>query len=212
MLSERLLEIALLGSEWVLYVLIGLSIVSIAVMFERALFFYRHHKIHKAFGSQIEDALRKGDIDKTEEMLNKTSGMLANVIRSGLLGAKKNRQAAQMMVHAGLVQMQQEMERHLSILGTLGNNAPFIGLFGTVLGIIQAFHDLSLDVKGGASAVMAGISEALIATAAGLFVAIPAVIAYNYFMRLSARVLASTQSITDTLIAFIPDGNGGDEK
>jgi len=113
------------------------------------------------------------------------------------------------MVHAALVTEQQRLERRLSILGTLGNNAPFIGLFGTVLGIIRAFHDLSLDVKGGASVVMTGISEALIATAAGLFVAIPAVIAYNYFQRRTARAIAQAQAAADTLIAFMPAGETG---
>jgi biopolymer transport protein ExbB len=75
------------------------------------------------------------------------------------------------------------LEKRLGILATFGNNAPFIGLFGTVLGIIKAFHSLSTSTEFGVRVVMAGISEALVATAMGLFVAIPAVIAYNYFVR-----------------------------
>src|SRR5262249_34272273 len=74
-------------------------------------------------------------------------------------------------------------ERHLAYLATLGSNAPFIGLFGTVLGIIKAFHDLAGNQAGGPSAVMSGVSEALVATAIGLMVAIPAVVAFNYFNR-----------------------------
>jgi biopolymer transport protein ExbB len=75
------------------------------------------------------------------------------------------------------------LERNLAFLGTLGANAPFIGLFGTVLGIIKAFHDLAGSQSGGPAIVMAGISEALVATAVGLLVAIPAVVAFNYFNR-----------------------------
>ncbi|MDD2449355.1 MAG: MotA/TolQ/ExbB proton channel family protein [Sulfurimonas sp.] len=75
------------------------------------------------------------------------------------------------------------LEKRLGILATFGNNAPFIGLFGTVLGVINAFAALSNESEFGVNAVMGGISEALVATAAGLFVAIPSVIAYNYFVR-----------------------------
>jgi biopolymer transport protein ExbB len=94
------------------------------------------------------------------------------------------------------------LERYLGILGTLGNNAPFIGLFGTVLGIIKAFADLSRSGGGGGAAVvMAGISEALVATAVGLFVAIPAVMAFNIFQRLLKRVVGRSNSLANAIVA-----------
>jgi biopolymer transport protein ExbB len=93
------------------------------------------------------------------------------------------------------------LERRLAFLGTLGNNAPFIGLFGTVIGIIKAFHDLSMDTSSGARVVMAGISEALVATAMGLFVAIPAVVAYNYFQRRIRARLAASDALAHVLLA-----------
>ncbi|MCX5716204.1 MAG: MotA/TolQ/ExbB proton channel family protein [Candidatus Omnitrophica bacterium] len=86
------------------------------------------------------------------------------------------------------------LESRLALLGTLGANAPFIGLFGTVLGIIHAFHNLAMNAKGGPSIVMAGISEALVATALGLFVAIPAVAAYNYFVRYIRKIMVSSEN------------------
>jgi biopolymer transport protein ExbB len=93
-----------------------------------------------------------------------------------------------------------EIESGLTVLATLGANAPFIGLFGTVLGIIQAFGALGSSQSTGTS-VMTGISEALIATAVGLFVAIPAVIAFNFFSR-SLRVLISNcEALRDVYIA-----------
>ncbi len=76
-----------------------------------------------------------------------------------------------------------KLERFTSIVGTIGGTAVYIGLFGTVLGIIRAFHDVSKTASGGMDVVTAGISEALICTAAGLIVAIPAVVSYNYFVR-----------------------------
>lgn len=96
-------------------------------------------------------------------------------------------------VIAGATQSERlKMERGLAYLGTLGNNAPFIGLFGTVLGIIRAFRDLSANTIEGSAAVMAGIAEALVATAVGLLVALPAVAIFNAFQRaIRAQVVAS---------------------
>ncbi|MBM4394919.1 MAG: MotA/TolQ/ExbB proton channel family protein [Deltaproteobacteria bacterium] len=209
MLTEALLEVTLIGSEWVLYLLIFLSVVSVAVMVERAIYFRRNAAAWAALSGKVAPVLRGGDLRGLSSLLGAWAGSEAEVLRAGLEGAGRGRESAERMVHAALVTEQQRLERRLSILGTLGNNAPFIGLFGTVLGIIRAFHDLSLDVKGGASVVMTGISEALIATAAGLFVAIPAVIAYNYFQRRTARAIAQAQAAADTLIAFMPAGETG---
>jgi len=86
------------------------------------------------------------------------------------------------------------LESHLSILATFGNNAPFIGLFGTVLGIIQAFHTIGSNNAFDVQPIMQGISEALIATATGLFVAIPCVMAYNYFTRRVKVVLTHKEA------------------
>jgi biopolymer transport protein ExbB len=93
------------------------------------------------------------------------------------------------------------MEKHLGILGTLGNNCPFIGLFGTVLGIIKAFADLSHNQGGGAAVVMAGIAEALVATAVGLMVAIPAVVAYNVFQGRVRRTLGRVDAVAHLILA-----------
>jgi biopolymer transport protein ExbB len=89
------------------------------------------------------------------------------------------------------------MERGLTVLATLGSNAPFIGLFGTVLGIISAFAALGGTTQGGANSVMSGISEALVATAIGLLVAIPAVVAYNVFSRRIRVLLQECESLKD---------------
>jgi biopolymer transport protein ExbB len=105
------------------------------------------------------------------------------------------------------------LERRLAFLGTVGNNAPFIGLFGTVIGVIQAFEALGKEDKVSAAAtaaagmapqqVMAAIAEALVATAIGLFVAIPAVAAYNIFMRKSKAILANTEALSRVLLSHL---------
>jgi biopolymer transport protein ExbB len=99
----------------------------------------------------------------------------------------------------------------LAFLGTLGNNAPFIGLFGTVLGVIRAFADLATHPSsGGAGTVMAGISDALIATAVGLFVALPAVVMFNLYQRWIRRATQRSTALGHAAVAFLkarPQGN-----
>jgi biopolymer transport protein ExbB len=102
------------------------------------------------------------------------------------------------------------LERNLGILGTLGNNAPFIGLFGTVLGIIKAFADLARSPGGGnAGVVMAGISEALVATAVGLLVAIPAVVAYNVLQGRVRRTLSRIDVVAHLILSAVEDAAPG---
>ena len=92
------------------------------------------------------------------------------------------------------------LERWMLLLGTLGNNAPFIGLFGTVLGVIKAFHDLAQS-GAGPEVVMAGLSEALVATAVGLLVALPCVFAFNLLSKRVKDLAAETQSLGRRMIA-----------
>ena len=160
--TSRILSFTLYGSAWVLWLLIGLSVASLAVMIERFWYF----ATHRVDIGQLADDMRASVGDRAAV----PSGAGAEDV---LAGAKEGAAARERM----------RLERNLSYLATLGSNAPFIGLFGTVLGIIKAFHDLARNQSGGPSVVMAGISEALVATAVGLLVAIPAVVAYNFFNR-----------------------------
>ena len=104
------------------------------------------------------------------------------------------------------------LERNLAFLATLGSNGPFIGLFGTVLGIIKAFHDLASSQAGGASTVMSGISEALVTTAVGLLVAIPAVVALNYFSRCVKVRLAEVDWVAHLAAGDVESGWAGREE
>jgi len=162
MLTERLLSVSLLGAEWVLWLLLATSVVSVGIMIERWLVL---RKAPARLSTRVLQAHESWAVAMaTKEHPSKGGELGLDAYVEGLLSEER------------LI-----LERHLAFLGTVGANAPFVGLLGTVLGIIRAFHDLSRNAGGGAGAVMAGISEALVATAVGLLVAIPAVIAYNYF-------------------------------
>jgi biopolymer transport protein ExbB len=137
-------------------------------------------------------------------LLSGQDTMEARVLEAGLGMVERGRRAVAETMDAELVRQRTRFDANLIFLGTLGNNAPFIGLFGTVLGIIKAFRDLSLaEGTTGTSAqvVMSGISEALVATAVGLAVALPAVVAYNYFKTVLKRTVSNTETLSKTVSA-----------
>jgi biopolymer transport protein ExbB len=199
-ITERLLAFTLLGSEWVLWLLIVLSILSVAVMVERWLAFPRRAPDLDNLAANLLESLGRGDIGAARKAIGEPQTPEARVGLVGLSEMKRGRDAVGEAMASAKARERLALERRLGILGTLGANAPFIGLFGTVLGIIKAFADLAQNQgAGGAAVVMRGISEALVATAVGLLVAIPAVIAYNIFQ---GRVRRTMQRI-DTMAHLI---------
>jgi biopolymer transport protein ExbB len=156
----------------------------------------------------------KGDLAGAAALATSDS-MEADVIRAAAGVAQSGQEAVEKAVASTIDRRRLEYEQWLFVLGTLGNNAPFIGLFGTVLGIIRAFADLAVGTgrsgAGGASTVMAGISEALVATAVGLFVAIPAVLAFNIFQRLLKRVVGRSNALGNAIASGLHVSRAGKE-
>ena len=208
-LTERILGFTLLGSEWVLWLLIGLSVLSVAIMVERALFL-RARGDGDALARELGTLLRGGDVEGARQALAGRTAPAAAVAAAGLDCYDRGSSAVGEAMAGAKARLRIDMERNLGVLGTLGNNAPFIGLFGTVLGIIKAFADLARNQSGGAAAVMAGISEALVATAVGLMVAIPAVIAFNFFQGKVRKSLARVDAIAHMVLATIPESDNSD--
>lgn len=198
---DKLLAITLLGSEWVLWLLLALSVISIAVIIERALFFMRIRVDFSKFAEELSQKVIERDIDGAKKICESSPAIESQVVLRGLEYQDKGASAMEQGMASYIMGEKQKLDHGLVILGTLGNNAPFIGLFGTVIGIIQAFHDLATNPAGGPSVVMSGISEALVATAVGLIVAIPAVIAYNGYQRVVKRRLANAEAVKKLLMA-----------
>ena len=200
MIEQRLLAFALLGARWVLWLLVGLSVLSVTVMLERGLYFGQR-RMSKRFPELLR-LCQDGSLDKAAQ-LAEGDAMEAEVVRVAARVAGSGQQAVEKAVASTIDRRRLDYERWLFVLGTLGNNAPFIGLLGTVLGIMSAFADLAAHpaAAAGASTVMAGISEALVATAVGLAVAIPAVMAYNIYQRLLKRVVGRSQSLGNAIAA-----------
>ena len=140
-------------------------------------------------------ASEKDDVPAIEKILNHDKSSLASVALSVFTNVQHRHLDFEECMSIALSEEKLLLESRIVFLGTIASVAPFLGLFGTVLGIINAFHGLSVQKQGGAL-VMAGISEALVATALGLFVAIPAVTAYNYFVRYIKKLLVSSENFT----------------
>lgn len=182
-IDATLLDIMLrAGSRWVLWLLIFLSFAAVAVMIERLWFFIKERKPTGEIEAALK-ALRTKGVADASKLLEGLPSMHATVVRACLSRAADGPASVDEHRAAVVEGERQRYEKRLAFLGTLGNNAPFIGLFGTVLGIIRAFADLSESSANGTQAVMAGISESLVATGVGLLVALPAVAAYNAFSR-----------------------------
>jgi biopolymer transport protein ExbB len=190
------------GAEWVMYALAVLSVLSVAVILERAIFFWRYGRSRSEI---LVPLLFAGRLEDARSVVSRRHGLEAEVVRAALAAAPGGPAAVAELVASTIRRERHAYERGLGFLGTLGSNAPFLGLFGTVVGIIKAFADLGVGVaKGaGASAVMAGLSEALVATAVGIFVAIPAVVAFNVYGRRLRTVTARAEAVAHALASHL---------
>ncbi len=206
-LVQWVVESQLLDAVWVLYFLILLSVISLVVFLERLIFFGRNRSDFSRLATSIEGLLQGGDWEGFQKEIKGMRGVEASVIGRALASVERGALAVEEVMGGVLAMEKLRMERGLTFLGTVGSNAPFIGLFGTVLGIIRAFRDLSMNQQEGAAVVMAGISEALVATAVGLFVAIPAVVAYNFLQRRIKEIISNANSLNRLVLARIRGDN-----
>lgn len=205
-----------LGASWVLYLMLVLSIVSLAVMLERAWLYWSLRDDAASLMRDLGRFLRAGDLEGARKRLEGSPSAEAAVVIAGIVEAKMGAEAAEEAMNGASALQKLKLEKRLTFLGTLGNNAPFIGLLGTVIGIVGAFDELgkSKGTAGAAAvapeAVMTNISEALVATAVGLIVAIPAVAAFNWFQRVVRSTLANTEALSHVLLAHLKaTGTGG---
>ncbi len=202
------------GAEWVMWLMLGLSVISVAIMLERAWFYWSLRDDVAVLATELRALLRKNDLEGAKKRMERSPSAEAAVVVAGLEEADRGARAADEAMRGAAALQRLKLERRLAFLGTLGNNAPFIGLFGTVIGVVMAFEALGDEkvVQGAAEAaanlgapqqVMAAIAEALVATAVGLAVAIPAVAMYNVFQRQARAILANTEALSRVLLAHL---------
>lgn len=195
-----------IGVVWVLDLLILLGIGSIAVTIARMLFLWQNRVPVADLQPKVLSALQQGP-KAAEDLLSGYTGMEAQVVLAGVREMHRGPDAVAEIMAAKEAVEKQRYEKFLNFLSSVGANSPFIGLLGTVIGILGAFADLKEQVgQTGASRqamIMGSISEALVATAVGLFVAIPAVIAYNQFRTIVKKTQANTDALSAILLAHL---------
>jgi biopolymer transport protein ExbB/TolQ len=216
-IGSHLLDLMLrAGSSWILYLLLGLSLAAVTIMLDRIWFYVQERSPTAALAAALAE-LRKSGPPAALKKLTDARSMEAAVARACLSHAEDGVAAVEERKAGAIEEERTRYERRLAFLGTLGNNAPFIGLFGTVLGIIRAFRDLAGNSLQGTQAVMSGIAEALVATGVGLLVALPAVAAYNIFTRRVERATSASEVLAHEILAVLkaappPGGDAAAEK
>lgn len=182
-----------------LAVLVVLSVYSLALVWQKYALYRQVVGPLPELVARLRRIIESGKLAEAVSLCKTAKGPASDVVMAALRGpsGKEERRAA---AERTLEREVAALERGLPVLGTIGSTAPFIGLFGTVLGVMRAFRDLAGAANAGPGVVAVGISEALIATAAGLFVAIPAIVAYNYFTSRANRFSDELRWLTDEIL------------
>jgi biopolymer transport protein ExbB len=200
-----------LGTGWILMLMLLLSVISLAIMLERVWLYWSLRDDIDELMRDMGRLLRSGDLEGARQRLEASRSAEAAVMIAGLVEADRGADSADEAMKGASALQRLKLEKRLAFLGTLGNNAPFIGLLGTVIGIVAAFDELSKTKMAAASgatqlapeAVMGRISEALVATAIGILIAIPAVAAYNAFQRVVRGTIANTEALGHMLLSYL---------
>jgi biopolymer transport protein ExbB len=191
-----------------MYVLIFCSVINLAIIIDRIIFFLKYRGDFADFIKNLTDRLNSKEApEKIAAWCSGQNMLEASVAAVGLERGADSQKAAEESMTATMIAARTRFERGIIILGTLGNNTPFIGLFGTIIGIMQAFHALSTATNTGPEVVMSSIAEALVATAIGILVAVPAVIAYNFFNRAIKKKMANSDTTARIILSHIDSKN-----
>jgi len=209
-LSGAFVDFAQLGADWVLWLLIGLSVVSVGVMIDRFLWFKNRDTNTETFTRELRGAFERDEVERLETKYKDHPSIPVQVGLRGLAERGRGPEAVAEAMHGERARWRRGADRNLMVLGTLGNNVPFIGLFGTVLGVINAFQSLTVKTAEAETQTLGAIAEALVATAVGLLVAIPAVIAFNFFTRKLKIVMGGADEVAHTVLSLVHGAEHGD--
>ncbi len=188
-------------------VLVACSILSVAIILERLIYYWRQSRVRRVdFMAQVRALVKKGEVNRALEISKNTNAPFSRVVYAGLILQSGDEELISNVMQRQTTIEINLLERYTGITGTIGSVAVYIGLFGTVLGIIRAFREISASSSGGLSLVINGIAEALICTAGGLAVAVPAVVFYNYFSKKVDSFTADMDLCASEIIDMVKNG------
>lgn len=196
------------GVGWVLWTLFGLFGLNVVIFLERLLYFFRRSENTNRLAALLDTTISRGGREEALSAFRGRRSVGASVAATGLLLYDRGLKAAEMAMQSAVIIERKALESRLGIIGTLANNAPFVGLLGTVIGIVLAFDALGSGSQAGGLAseeLMLAISEALVATAVGIGVALPAVVTYNYLQRRLAEIICDAEALSRLVVAYLAD-------
>jgi biopolymer transport protein ExbB len=202
-IQAKITSLAAMGATWVMWLLVGLSVAGLAVALERIIYYALHSENLRRLKAEVLALLRRGDSAGARARLLESKALEAQVVAAGLEEPADGPAAAEERMNAAAQLVKLRMEKRLAFLGTLGSNAPFLGLLGTVIGIVRAFHELNGAGGRVTSGLMSEIGEALVATAVGILVALPAIASYNYFQRVIKARITRADSFGKEALALL---------
>ena len=183
----------------VMVIILLCSVLTLGFAIERAIYFWNRRGNPDGVLASALVALRSGNTEEAVRVCSKDPHPVGAVAAEVIRAMEENPESSEERLHIALSEQRLQMERHLGFLGTMGNTAPLLGLLGTVWGIMRAFHDMARTGSAGPSVVAAGVAEALFTTAAGLLVAVPAVMIYNNFVRRLGVMLTVAENHARTI-------------
>ena len=191
--------IGAMRSSPVMVIILLCSVLTLGFAIERFIYFWTRRGNPDGVLASALVALRSGNTEEAARVCSKEAHPVGAVAADVIRCMDENPEAAEERMHITLSEQRLQMERNLGFLGTMGNTAPLLGLLGTVWGIMRAFHDMARTGSAGPSVVAAGVAEALFTTAAGLVVAVPAVMIYNHFVRRTGIMLTVAENHARTI-------------
>jgi biopolymer transport protein ExbB len=208
-IQQKLTGFAMMGATWIMWLLVALSVGGLAVALERAIYLIRSSENIRRLRAQVLALIRGGDLAGAKARLDRSPSHEAKVISAGLQDLDDGSASAEERMSGAIQIAKLRMEKRLAFLGTLGANAPFLGLLGTVIGIIRAFHSLNDSAGKVTAGLMAEVGEALVATAIGILVALPAIAFFNTFQRIIKGRLARADAFGKEVLALLKSGRPG---
>jgi len=186
--------------SFAMWALTAASIVGLTFCIERWRYFHKSRERISEFISRIGEKVRKGQFSECLQDCGERDTPASRVLREGLKNQTTDETAIRELMTNAISKERMKFENNIGIIGTISHISPLLGLFGTITGIIRSFHDIAVTGSGGSSVVAMGVAEALVTTAAGIIIAVPCVIVYNYFVRRVATINSELEIARDDFI------------
>lgn len=200
---DTLFKIAEASAHSILYFMGLLSVISVSIMIERYFALKKISSSSRGIARGFRSVIESQDLDQINRLSEDEASLEGRALGYGLGYLKKHGEGGLDELFDSYKAIEKPgLEKNLNLLGTIASNAPYIGLLGTVMGIMKAFNDLANSPGQGNEVVMAGIAHALVSTAIGLAVAIPAVVAFNYFQKKVGLVLSNIDAARDLCLVY----------